>query len=135
MKEEQQKKFLELQILSQQSKELQQQYAVLDQQLIELSIIIDTLNEVKNRKDKTEILTSLGQGVFIKTNLKQNNEFLVNVGGNVVVAKSMNELLDLIIKQEDDIKSILEQIELEINQIYSRINQLNNDMIDLGETS
>jgi len=77
----------------------------------------------------------LGQGVFIKTNLKQNNEFLVNVGGNVVVAKSMNELLDLIIKQEDDIKSILEQIELEINQIYSRINQLNNDMIDLGETS
>ena len=135
MKEEQQKKFLELQILSQQSKELQQQYAVLDQQLIELSIIIDTLNEVKNTKDKTEILTSLGQGVFIKTNLKQNNEFLVNVGGNVVVAKSMNELLDLIIKQEDDIKSILEQIELEINQIYSRINQLNNDMIDLGETS
>ncbi len=135
MKEEQQKKFLELQFLSQQSKELQQQYAILEQQLAELNSIIDTLNELKNINDKPEILTSLGQGVFIKTNLKQNNEFLVNVGSNVVIAKSMEDLLELIKKQEEEIKGILEQIELEVSRIQSRASQLNDELSGLEETS
>lgn len=116
-KEELQKKFLTLQILNEQAKQLQQQLILLEQQFAELSVLQESLNEIEKTKENSEILTPLGGGVFLRTKLQDNKKVLVNVGANVNLEKSVEETNILISMQIEEIKKILIQINGELQNI------------------
>ena len=129
-KEDQQRKYLEIQILMQQGKELQQQYQLLEQQLVELSTTIDSLNGIKNVKENSEVLASIGQGILFKANIKNPNELFINIGANTVAVKSVDEALSILKNQEEEFRDLLNQIAFEINNINSNLNQLNEGLTE-----
>jgi len=106
-------KYIELQVLDQQIKNIQKQLQMIDDQMIELIITRQSIDELKDVKLKSEILSPIASGIFVKSDIKDNNEFIVNVGSNVAVKKTREEVKELIEKQLYEIKNV--QNELLVN--------------------
>lgn len=123
MKQELQEKYIELQILDQTIRQLQQQLSILDQQLFELQRLNESLDEISKVNPNSEILTPLGAGIFIKTQLKDNKEVFMNVGSNIVTKKTIEESKKIINEQLQKIKLTISEMEEEIT--HATINAAN----------
>ncbi|MBM3199450.1 prefoldin subunit alpha [Candidatus Woesearchaeota archaeon] len=106
-------KYIELQILEQQLKQVTQQLLALDQQLLELQRIEENIEDVKKTGKNTDMLVALGGGIFLKAEIKENNKVLMNVGANVVVEKDITASKEVISKQLDQLKDAAKQLEQE----------------------
>ena len=81
------KKYIELQLMEQQMKQLQENAKVLDSQLAELIGVIQSLEDFKSVENKTLLWVPISNGIFTKAELIDNRELMVNVGADVVVNK------------------------------------------------
>lgn len=122
-KEDEQNKFLQMQMLDQQIKQVQQYLQSFDQQLLEIRSVIDSLNELSKLKKGDSILAPIANGIFIKAKLEDNKDVRVNVGNNTVVTKTI----------EDAVK-MLEGQEAEINQYRSETLVKFDEMIKKAES-
>ena len=114
-----QQKYLEFQIIEQQMKEYQQELMTLQAQLNELTSLEESLKEIEKSKDKNEILTALSPGIFVKTELKNNKEVLMNVGSNVVVPKTIAETIEIVKDQSLKIQAIAHKLEQDL-QLFAQ---------------
>ena len=94
--EEMQKKYLELQLIGKQIKQGQKQLEGLDEQLESIAGLISQLDELKETKPGDEMLSPIGEGIFIKGTLRENSHLIVNVGANVAVEKTIDETKELL---------------------------------------
>jgi len=131
MKEEIQKKYLELQILNKQIKNVQEQFISLQQQLNELNNLEVSLTELKDVKNNKEIFSVLGSGVFVKSKLIDNENVLVNVGDGVLVKKKLNEALDLVKLQANNISGSIVIIKEELNKAILFNESLTNEINEM----
>ena len=131
MKEEIQKKYLELQILNKQIKNVQEQFISLQQQLNELNNLEESLTELKDVKNNKEIFSVLGSGVFVKSKLIDNENVLVNVGDGVLVKKKLNEALDLVKLQANNISGSIVIIKEELNKAILFNESLTNEINEM----
>src|SRR3989344_3032118 len=115
MNEDTQRKYIEIQILEQQIKQIQKNLEILNQQIFELNMISNSLTEIKKTKIGQELLVPLGSGIFIKTELKDNNEILTNVGSDVVISKTNAETKTFIKSQTEFVTEIITKIEQELH--------------------
>jgi prefoldin alpha subunit len=123
MKQELQEKYVELQILDQTIRQIQQQLSILDQQLFELQRLNESLDEISKVNINSEILTPLGAGVFIKTQFKDNKEVFMNIGANIITKKTIAESKKIIDEELQKIKKIISEMEKEIT--HATINAAN----------
>jgi len=128
-------KYLELQILNQQIKQLQQQIINLENQVIELEVLEDNLNELKKVKEGTEILVSMGAGIFAKAQLKDNKKVIVNVGSSTMVKKEIDEAKTLVTDQVNQIKQIVNEITEELEKAAVRIQGTQKEIQEMMESS
>lgn len=112
--EEIQRKYLELQLIEKQIKQIQQQMQFMEQQLLELTSLSNSVEEITKVKPKTEILVPLGAGVYAKAELKDNKDFIMNVGADVTTTKSAKESISIIENQIAQLKALLEQLSAEL---------------------
>lgn len=108
-------KKIELQVLVQYVTQLQQQISNLDAQINELQELETALTDINLATKKNPMFASLGSGIFLESELKDNNEVLVNIGQNVIVRKSVPEAKKLIKEQIEQLKLIEKQLESELN--------------------
>ncbi|MFH1249064.1 MAG: hypothetical protein V1660_02840 [archaeon] len=120
MSREDQEKFYRLNILEQQAIQMQQQLEILDQQIIELQLMKLNLDEIDKSKEKTEILSSIGKNVYIKTELK-NKELYVDIGAKTVIKKSIADTKVLIDKDINSLNETRKRIMDEFNQLAAEI--------------
>ncbi|MFH1331982.1 MAG: prefoldin subunit alpha [archaeon] len=128
-------KYLELQILNQQIKQLQQQIINLENQIIELEVLEDNLNELKKVKEGTEILVSMGAGIFAKAQLKDNKKVIVNVGSSTMVKKEIDEAKTLVTDQVNQMKQIINEITEELEKAAVRIQGAQKEIQEMMESS
>ena len=131
MNEDTQRKYIEIQILEQQIKQIQKNLEILNQQIFELNIISNSLTEIKKTKIGQELLIPLGSGIFIKTELKDNNEILTNVGSDVVVSKTNAETKTFIKSQTEFVIEMITKIEQELHLSISKYEELKEDLQEL----
>ena len=74
---------MNLEKASQQSREIEEKLKVVEQQVAELESFRVSLDALKN-SDEKEILASLGRGVFVKSDIK-DEKFFVDVGSGIFV--------------------------------------------------
>ena len=127
------KKYTELQITTQQMKQLQKQIALLNNQLVELTLLQQSINEIRDVKIGTSILVTIGNGIYAKAELKENNEFLVNVGSNTVVKKDIDSTTKLIQQQLGEISGVYEQMMLELRVLYEHANSKEEEINKLAK--
>ena len=125
-------KYLELQVLDQQIKQVNQQMLNLDTQLLELQKLEENLGDLSQTKKDTEILVAFGGGVFSKAELKDNNTVLMNVGADIIVEKDIPSSKKVIRHQIDQIKEVVQQLEQEFNILAMNSQILQQDMQKLS---
>ena len=131
MNEDTQRKYIEIQILAQQIKQIKKNLEILNQQIFELNMISNSLTEIKKTKIGQELLIPLGSGIFIKTELKDNNEILTNVGSDVVVSKTNAETKTFIKSQTEFVIEMITKIEQELHLSISKYEELKEDLQEL----
>jgi prefoldin alpha subunit len=102
-KEFEQNKYVQLQMIDQQARQLQQYMQTFDQQLVEIRSVIGSLNELAKLKKGDTILAPIANGIFVKAKLDDNQEVKVNVGNNTVVTKSIDNAVKMLRGQEAEI--------------------------------
>ena len=112
-----QKLYLEFQMLDQQIKQLEKQNTAINNQLMELMVTKQSLDDMKNTDEKTEILVPLSSGIYAKAELKDNKIFIVNVGSNTALIKDINSTKNMIEEQIAEIKKLQENL---VNQLQAQ---------------
>jgi len=110
-------KYMEIKLLEQQFGQIKQQITNLELQLIELKRLNESLEDLSKVKKNSEILVPLGGGIFSKAELKDDKDFFMNVGANIVVKKSREEAKKILDKQIKELESIFVQTEEQLNGI------------------
>ncbi len=98
-----QNKYIQLQLIDQQARQMQQYLQTFDQQLIEIRSVMSSLKELSKLKKGDLILAPIANGIFIDARLENNKEVKVNVGSNTVVAKTIEEAVKMLQGQEAEI--------------------------------
>ncbi|MBN2459731.1 prefoldin subunit alpha [Candidatus Woesearchaeota archaeon] len=98
-----QEKYFQLQMIEQQSKQLQQYLQVFDQQLAEIRNIVSALNELSGLKKGDTLLAPISNGIFVHAKLEDNKEVRVNVGAGTVVTKPIPDAIKMLESQESEI--------------------------------
>lgn len=102
--------YMELQMIEQQIKQIQKQLGVIEDQIDELRMTKQSIEELENVKLDSETLVPIASGIFVKGVLKENNKFVVNVGGNTAVNKSKKEVIEMIDNQIADVLKIQNEL-------------------------
>ena len=99
-------------IMERQSRELEQNLQIVDQQIRELNSFSDSLKSFDSRDDK-EIFAPFGKGVYSKATLHEK-DLLVNVGAGVFVKKSPNETIAAIDSQLSQLKEARRHLSMQL---------------------
>ena len=132
--EQLQKLYLEFQMLDQHIKQLEKQNTVLNSQLTELIITNQGLEDMKKVKKDTEILVPLSSGIYAKAELKDSNNFIVNVGSNLTVVKDLTSTKKLIETQVDELKKLQETTITELQKYTTKAAMLETEINKIAST-
>lgn len=110
MSEDIQTKQIELKMIDYQLRQLQGQLQQLDNDLMEIEMIRTNLDDLKNSKKGSEILAPIANGLFVRADLKENDEVLVNVGGNVTVKKNVEESKGILKERIEEVSKIRKEL-------------------------
>lgn len=127
MNEDTQQKYLELQMLDSELKQLQQQLINADKQLEELRKLEDALTEFSKVKPGTETLSAIGNGIFAKTEIKNTKEVIMAVGANISVEKPTADAIAIVKDQTKKTEEVIEQLEKSLGQAATNIQLLQNE--------
>ncbi len=100
-----QEKYMEYQMLEEQLKQVQEQIQTLHKQKEDLDNLQDAIHNIAETKELTELFVPVSSGIFVKAEMKDSKEILVNVGNNVVVPKSIPDAVALVQKQKKELET------------------------------
>lgn len=124
-----QKKYMNFQLLTERLNALQEQHSALEAHANELTILLSSLDELKQAKEGQEILVPLSSSLFTKAKLQQNQNFIIGVGANVLVEKSFDEAYASITSQKAELSSILKQLEEELQRLMAVLQNLQSEIL------
>ena len=124
-------KYIELQLLTQQIKPLQQQVVLVEHQIFDYNQIMENLNEISNLKEGEEIFTQLNPGIFIKTILKDTKDVIINIGADTVITKDIKNAKEFIEKQINELKKINKDLEDELKKLLVQNQDIQEELQNL----
>ena len=126
-----QEKYIEMKTIEEHMKEVQKQAQMVEQQLAELITNEQSIEEFKKVKKGDEILVPISSGIFIKAELKDNNEFLVNVGADTVVKKGIDSTKELMEKQVEDMRELHVKISMQLQRLSIHASGIEEELKEL----
>ena len=126
-----QEKYIEMKTIEEHIKEVQKQAQMVEQQLAELITNAQSIEEFKKVKKGDEILVPISSGIFIKAELKDNNEFLVNVGADTVVKKGIDSTKELMEKQVEDMRELHVKISMQLQRLSIHASGIEEELKEL----
>jgi len=116
------------------SEEAERDLKFVNQQIEELTEFKENLDNFDNKGDDKEILASLGKGVYVKSNLADEEKLFVEVGAGIVVRKTKEETKKAIesqlIKFKEANTQLREKLEFfadELNEMITQIQSMKKD--------
>lgn len=106
----------------QQAEETEQALNVVNEQLQELTKFREHLKFAQEMKGK-EIIASVGNGVFIKAEAKED-EFFVNVGAGIVVKKKGSEIGEILDGQIKKFKEVKTQLHMQLDMFAGELQKM-----------
>lgn len=123
-----QQKYIEFQILSEQLKQLNQQFVNVEQHIMELKSILESTKKISEIKDNQEALIPVGAGIYLKGTVSSKEDAIITVGANVAVKKSMEDVQNLIKKQIEEMEKIMIETEHQVEHLNSHLLSLKEEI-------
>ena len=129
-----QKLYMEFQMLNNAIKQMEKQSQVLENQLMELFSTNQSLEEMKKIKTGTEILVPLSSGIYVKAELKESSNFIVNVGSSIALSKDLNATKKIIEEQILEIRNLQKNLAEELQENVSKAALIENEMQNIASS-
>jgi len=111
-----QQKFMEYQMEEQQIGQVQQQLEKLEAQKKEATAVKEAIEDIGRAKAGDEVLVPVSGGIFFRTEMKESRQFLVNVGGGVVVSKDIDGTKALVDEQISEIGKLKMKLSMQLQE-------------------
>ncbi|MBD3318744.1 prefoldin subunit alpha [Candidatus Woesearchaeota archaeon] len=128
--EKTEQQFMQLRMLHEQIKQVQEHLQTLEKQLTELVYVHESLEEFKTVKPETEILVQLASGIFAVAKIQDPSHLRVNVGASVVVEKNVDKTKEIIGEQIQDLTKIQAEMQKQFTLVLSQIQHLQAELKD-----
>jgi len=119
--EELREHYVQMQMLDGQVKQISQQLQQIEMHKMEIISTKEALENIKNSEKNAEMLAPISQGIFVKAKIADTENFIVNVGGNVAVPKTIEETKVLLDKQ-------IREMERAENELGEHLQNLDQEM-------
>ncbi len=119
-----QSKDVELKMLDSQARAVSEQLERVDSSILEIEYLKNSLDELKSVKENSEILAPMSNGIFVKAHVHAVDKLLVNVGGNVIVEKSIEETKELLDEQAKEMMTARDTLIGQMQKIEDRLMEL-----------
>jgi len=123
-----QEKYMEFQLVQQQIEQLNKYMEELDSKLQEFSLTKYNIENMDKIKPNTESFVSHAPGIFAEAELKENKKFVINVGANVMVEKTIPQISELLDKQIKEISQAQVQMDQNILELNKKATDLMKDL-------
>lgn len=115
-KQEEQQKALQRRIAKGRIQDLVEKMKEVESQKARLEIISDSLEDLK-KKEEGSVLIPTGAGIYLKGELKDTENVLVEVGSGVVKPKSFEEAKKFLEKRSEELEERSDELKEEIVNI------------------
>ncbi|MGM5482481.1 MAG: prefoldin subunit alpha [Nanobdellota archaeon] len=129
--QELQQKYYEFQMHEEHLKKYKEQYAQIDDQILEIGYLKKSIDDFIKVESEKKILCPLSNGIFVKAKINKPTDFLVNVGENVICSKSPEETKELLDKQKLELEDNKQHISEQLANIEERMNELEKELKNL----
>jgi len=126
-----QEKYVELQLLSMQIKQFEEQLSIIDQKSAELENLREALHKLHELKPGTKSLVPIGSGVFASGTIENTSEVLLNIGAGVIVKKTAHEAEESISKQLEQLESIILELSHNLKEYVAKAQSVEAEINDL----
>ncbi len=117
-------KYVEFQVLEQQVKQLQTNVQTMDSQIMEIKSMQLSVAELNTVPENSKALFPIANGMFVRGTVADPRKILVNVGGNVVIDKTVNETIELLETQLTDMTKVRQQLLSDLEKTSSKMQNL-----------
>ena len=126
-----QEKYLELKFLEQKINQVNEQILELEKQSLTFNLLSENLEDIQKTKTGEKIFVPLGSGLFMKSQLKDNKEVLINIGSDVLIKKDISEARVFIKEQIDQIESTINIIDKTLQKLVLEGQKLQSELKEL----
>ena len=117
-----QEAIMKIQMMEQETNQLNEQLKAVDQNTAEMNDLIASLEEIDG-SDNKEIMANLGKRIFIPVDIREK-KLIVEVGKGNFVKKSVSDTKKVVQEENDKLADAK-------NQIMGRLDELQNDMNEM----
>ncbi|MFH1505742.1 MAG: prefoldin subunit alpha [archaeon] len=121
-------KMMELQVISYQLEQMQQQIQTMEQQMEEVQNVQASLKDFGSLKAGDEILVPVANGMFATAELKDSKTLKINVGSDVVVEKSIDQSVKMLDKHVEEVMRIHNDAIIQFQGLAEKAQKLQSEM-------
>jgi prefoldin alpha subunit len=120
MSEEIKEKFMQFQYLQKHIEKVQEHVQLLNQQNEHITETLEALDGIKDAEVGSEIFAPMANGIFVKGTLTDNKKLIVNVGASTVVEKTVDEVITLLRKQQEEMSHKIIEAEAFMQKMHEQ---------------
>ena len=109
------------------------QKSLLEKNMESLKETIETIKSISRVKIPTEIFASLGNDAYIKVDLKDNKNILVNIVAGIILEKSIEDALKIFEAKIEDLKKLIEEINKQVEIFEKEIDLSEKRIIEISK--
>ncbi|ABL77839.1 prefoldin subunit alpha [Thermofilum pendens] len=114
----------EYSVLAQVAEELQREIQLAQTLIAEVDSAILALKNISSLEDGKEILVPVSAGVYVRASIKRQEKFLVAIGSNILVEKSLDEAVEFLNKRKEELSQLVERRMNDLNKVVARIREI-----------
>ena len=115
-----QQAYMEFQMFHEQMKQMQKQMEKAEEQLMEVEYMQQSLQELSEAKEGTEILVPVANGIFTKAKVMNTKQFIVNVGAETGILKNVDDVKQMLAKQATMIAQAHEEMHTQMKLVIEK---------------
>ena len=115
-----QQNYYEMQVINSHLEQIEKDLDKIEEQILEVNVILQSLEDIKNTEEGNETLMPLSNGIFVKAKISKSDKLIVNVGQNVLVEKSIDETKEIILKQLTELEQYKDLLNNEMNKLSEK---------------
>jgi len=119
-----QQKYTELYNADASIRQLQQQIESLNQQLLDVEVVLQSLDELKHVEKGSDINCMLTPGIFVKAKIVDTKKVLLNVGSGTVVEKTVDQAKGILQAQSSELRSLQDELTLKLDELTIKAKKL-----------